>query len=45
LAACRGIGVTVTHAFHAAAALAIRDRQERRRKPRKVRYINNILAN
>ena len=45
LAACRGIGVTVTHAFHAAAALAIRDRQERRPKPRKVRYINNILAN
>ena len=45
LAACRKLDATVTHAFHAAASLAVRDRLERRPKPRKVRYINYILTN
>lgn len=45
LVACRKFGATVTHAFHAAASLTVGSRQERRSQPRKVRYINYILAN
>ncbi|KAF7533712.1 hypothetical protein G7054_g6827 [Neopestalotiopsis clavispora] len=45
LAACKRLDITVTHAFHAAIALAIRDLQERTDHPQKVRYVNYILRN
>jgi hypothetical protein len=45
LQACKRVQATVTHAFHAAVALAIRDRQQRTPKQRKVRYVSYILAN
>lgn len=44
-AACRGLKATVTHAFHAAIAMAVRDVQERSSKPQQVRYVNYILRN
>ncbi|EAW13657.1 uncharacterized protein ACLA_043770 [Aspergillus clavatus NRRL 1] len=45
LAACRRTGLSVTHAYHAAIALAVRDLQERREQERLVRYINYSLIN
>lgn len=45
LSACKRVAATVTHAFHAAIALTIRDRQQRSPKQRKVRYVNYILTN
>lgn len=45
LAAGKALGATVTHVFHAAVALVIRDRQEKSASPRAVQYINYILRN
>ncbi|EOD44019.1 hypothetical protein UCRNP2_9248 [Neofusicoccum parvum UCRNP2] len=45
LQACRDLGVTVTHAYHAAIAMCVRDLQERREQERSVRYINYCLMN
>ncbi|KAI5456994.1 hypothetical protein BGZ63DRAFT_395212 [Mariannaea sp. PMI_226] len=44
LAACKSMNVTVTHAFHAAIAIAVRDLQEST-EPRRVQYISYILRN
>lgn len=44
-AACKAAGATVTHAFHAAIALTLRDLQERRLEERRVRYVGYILRN
>ncbi|KAL2810353.1 hypothetical protein BJX63DRAFT_444794 [Aspergillus granulosus] len=43
--ACRNAGLSITHAYHAAIALAVRDLQEKRGEQRKVRYINYSLIN
>ncbi|GJC81181.1 hypothetical protein ColLi_04019 [Colletotrichum liriopes] len=43
--ACKTAGTTVTHAFHAAIALVLRDIQERGPKAKRVRYVNYILRN
>ncbi|KAL4797888.1 hypothetical protein BDV19DRAFT_39105 [Aspergillus venezuelensis] len=43
--ACRGLNLSVTHAYHASIALAVRDLQEKREVERKVRYINYSLIN
>ncbi|WYZ35718.1 hypothetical protein EsH8_X_000365 [Colletotrichum jinshuiense] len=43
--ACKSAGATVTHAFHAAIALVVRDLQDRGPEPRRVRYVNYILRN
>lgn len=45
VAACKGLKATVTHAFHAAIAMAVRDVQERKSEAQKVRYVNYILRN
>lgn len=45
LSACRRLGLSVTHAYHAAIAMAVRDLQERRDSERLVRYINYSLIN
>lgn len=45
VAACKGLKATVTHAFHAAIAMAVRDVQERNSEAQKVRYVNYILRN
>lgn len=45
IAACKALRATVTHAFHAAIAMAVRDVQEQEPLPQKVRYINYILRN
>jgi hypothetical protein len=45
VAACKSLGATVTHAFHAAIAMAVRDAQEKKEKALKVRYVNYILRN
>lgn len=44
-AACKSLKATVTHAFHAAIAMAVRDVQERSSKSQQVRYVNYILRN
>ncbi|KAK2054948.1 hypothetical protein LY76DRAFT_596490 [Colletotrichum caudatum] len=44
-AACKAAGATVTHVFHAAIALVLRDVQERGSEPKRVRYVNYILRN
>lgn len=44
-AACRHLGFSVTHVYHAAAAMAVRDAQERQSRPRNVRYLNYCLIN
>ncbi|OHE96278.1 hypothetical protein CORC01_08350 [Colletotrichum orchidophilum] len=47
-AACKSADATVTHAFHAAIALVMRDlqpRQKRGPEPKRVRYVNYILRN
>jgi hypothetical protein len=45
LSACRRLGLSVTHAYHAAIALAVRDVQDRRERERLVRYISYSLIN
>lgn len=45
LSSCKAIGASVTHVYHAALALVLRDIQERRSEERTVRYINYALIN
>jgi hypothetical protein len=45
LTACKKKGVSVTHVYHAAIALLIRDLQERQETERAVRYISYSLIN
>ncbi|KAH7176933.1 hypothetical protein EDB81DRAFT_773793 [Dactylonectria macrodidyma] len=45
LAFCKSISATPTHVFHAAAALVMRDLQDRATEDKRVRYINYILRN
>ncbi|KAL0934118.1 uncharacterized protein CTRU02_210917 [Colletotrichum truncatum] len=45
IAACKGADATVTHAFHAAIALVVRDIQKRGAEAKRVRYVNYILRN
>lgn len=45
LQACKELGVTVTHAYHTAIAMCVRDLQERGPEERPVRYINYCLIN
>ena len=45
LDACRNAGLSITHAYHTAIALSVRDAQERRENERKARYINYSLIN
>ncbi|KAL4876378.1 hypothetical protein BJY04DRAFT_223166 [Aspergillus karnatakaensis] len=45
LAKCRSAGLSITHAYHAAIALAVRDAQERKESTRTVRYISYSLIN
>ncbi|KAJ5690906.1 hypothetical protein N7462_005298 [Penicillium macrosclerotiorum] len=42
---CRSLGLSVTHAYHAAIALAVGDLQDRKKTERTVRYINYSLIN
>lgn len=42
---CRSLGLSITHAYHAAIALAVRDLQERKECERMVRYISYCLVN
>ncbi|OLN97793.1 hypothetical protein CCHL11_02514 [Colletotrichum chlorophyti] len=43
--ACKSANATVTHVFHAAIALVVRDIQTRGPEPKRVRYVNYILRN
>lgn len=43
--ACKAVGATPTHVFHAAAAMVMRDIQEPPPETKRVRYINYILRN
>ncbi|KAF4944167.1 hypothetical protein FGADI_12880 [Fusarium gaditjirri] len=45
LAACKAVGATPTHVFHAAAAMVVRDLQDKPAETKRVRYINYILRN
>ncbi|KAG8162268.1 hypothetical protein KVR01_008033 [Diaporthe batatas] len=45
VAACKRLKATVTQAFHAAIAMAVRDIQDRRAEAQRVRYVNYILRN
>ncbi|KAF9769349.1 hypothetical protein IL306_013249 [Fusarium sp. DS 682] len=45
LVACKQAGATPTHVFHAAAAIVVRDLQDKPTETKKVRYINYILRN
>ncbi|EKJ75828.1 hypothetical protein FPSE_04008 [Fusarium pseudograminearum CS3096] len=45
LAVCKKVKATPTHAFHAAAAIVVRDLQDKPVESKKVRYINYILRN
>ncbi|KAM0438491.1 hypothetical protein ACHAPT_001240 [Fusarium lateritium] len=45
LTACKAVGATPTHVFHAAAAMVMRDVQEPPSETKRVRYINYILRN
>ncbi|KAJ5773503.1 hypothetical protein N7457_008399 [Penicillium paradoxum] len=45
LLACKKLGASVTHVYHAALALSVRDLQEKHPAERKVRYINYSLIN
>ncbi|KAF5650186.1 uncharacterized protein FTJAE_609 [Fusarium tjaetaba] len=45
LKACKMVGATPTHVFHAAAAMVVRDLQDKPATTKKVRYINYILRN
>jgi hypothetical protein len=42
---CRSLGLSITHAYHAAIAHAVRDLQERKESERMVRYISYCLVN
>ncbi|KDN60508.1 hypothetical protein CSUB01_06095 [Colletotrichum sublineola] len=44
-AACKAADATVTHVFHAAIALVLRDIQERGPEAKRVRYVTYILLN
>ncbi|KAK2000324.1 hypothetical protein LX36DRAFT_630796 [Colletotrichum falcatum] len=44
-AACKAADATVTHVFHAAIAIVLRDIQERGPEAKRVRYVNYILRN
>ena len=45
LAACKASNVTVTHAFHAGMAIALRDVQDRKETSRRARYSTYLLRN
>lgn len=45
LGACKALGASVTHIYHAAIAVALRDAQKRSSQARSVRYINYSLIN
>ncbi|KAF9772749.1 hypothetical protein IL306_009520 [Fusarium sp. DS 682] len=45
LTACKRVGATPTHVFHAAAAIVVRDLQDKPAEVKRVRYINYILRN
>ncbi|KAF5709536.1 hypothetical protein FMUND_10025 [Fusarium mundagurra] len=45
LKACKLVGATPTHVFHAAAAMVVRDLQDKPAQTKRVRYINYILRN
>jgi len=45
LSKCKAAGVTITQAFHAAIALAVRDVQKREDQERKAKYLSYLLAN
>ena len=45
LTACKAAGATPTHVFHAAAAIVVRDLQDKPSETKRVRYINYILRN
>ncbi|KAJ5825336.1 hypothetical protein N7474_002474 [Penicillium riverlandense] len=45
LVACKSVGASVTHVYHAAIALVLRDAQERYSEERNVRYISYSLIN
>lgn len=45
LQACKMLGATVTHAYHASIALLLRDLQPSRKEARTARYINYCLIN
>ncbi|KAF7556687.1 hypothetical protein G7Z17_g1255 [Cylindrodendrum hubeiense] len=45
LALCKAAGATPTHVFHAAAAIVLRDVQDRPTEAKRVRYVNYILRN
>ncbi|KAF4454854.1 hypothetical protein F53441_2724 [Fusarium austroafricanum] len=45
LAACKEASATPTHAFHAAAAIVVRDLQDKPQETKRVRYISYILRN
>lgn len=45
LAACRELGLSITHAYHAAIPLVVRDLQEKGETERQVRYLNYSLIN
>lgn len=42
---CHSLGLSITHVYHAAIALAVRDLQERKESKRMVRYISYCLVN
>ncbi|OJJ03084.1 hypothetical protein ASPVEDRAFT_53620 [Aspergillus versicolor CBS 583.65] len=41
--ACKALGLSVTHAYHTAIGIVLRDLQRRQSRPRTVRYINYCL--
>ncbi|CAL5868980.1 uncharacterized protein PFLUO_LOCUS3208 [Penicillium psychrofluorescens] len=45
LIACKSIGASITHVYHAAIALVLRDTQEKYSEERKVRFISYSLIN
>ena len=45
LSKCKVLGATVTQAFHAAIALAVRDVQQREEQERKAKYVSYSLVN
>ncbi|KAL3468859.1 hypothetical protein BJX99DRAFT_268966 [Aspergillus californicus] len=45
LAACRDANLSITHAYHTAIALVVRDLQERHHEERRICYINYSLIN
>ncbi|PGG97371.1 hypothetical protein AJ80_09711 [Polytolypa hystricis UAMH7299] len=45
LIACKNLGLSVTHVYHAAVAMVVRDIQERHAEERTVRYISHCIIN